>query len=312
MVEPPPGAPSDAHAFAAGSRATLREGLHRTGAILFRGFAIATADEFGRFVSALGHRADLNYDLEPQARQQSSPLTFESTISRPDEFLLPHTELAYSLTRPAVIAFHCERAADELGETPLFDFQAAFRALPEALRRRFERLRLRYTRRFAEEYVRLKYGGDRAAAEAGCRRAGATYAWTSAGELDTECLVPCVVPHPVSGEPTFHFNTQTYGGSLARAFFLHALKRYRSRVRDVSTRTSDLGRGSAAFEDGTQLDANDERALCEATWAHASVFGWQTGDVLVIDNFKVGHGKLPFRGPRKINAVIGDLVDLRG
>jgi hypothetical protein len=35
-------------------------------------------------------------------------------------------------------------------------------------------------------------------------------------------------------------------------------------------------------------------------WQNLVVYPWQTGDVVAIDNNAVGHGRLPYQGPRRI------------
>jgi len=44
----------------------------------------------------------------------------------------------------------------------------------------------------------------------------------------------------------------------------------------------------------------------EAFEAETVVFRWETGDVLLLDNMLVAHGRRPFKGDRKIVAALLD------
>jgi hypothetical protein len=44
--------------------------------------------------------------------------------------------------------------------------------------------------------------------------------------------------------------------------------------------------------------------LREAVWRHMVILPWRAGDVLVIDNRSVSHGRLPYRGTRRVVACL--------
>ena len=51
-------------------------------------------------------------------------------------------------------------------------------------------------------------------------------------------------------------------------------------------------------------------ALGRALGAHASVFAWRAGDVLLIDNRRVMHDGLPGFGPRQLRALFFDAFEM--
>jgi alpha-ketoglutarate-dependent taurine dioxygenase len=40
-------------------------------------------------------------------------------------------------------------------------------------------------------------------------------------------------------------------------------------------------------------------------WDNAISFRWERGDVLLLDNYLVAHGRNPYEGPRKILVAMG-------
>ena len=54
------------------------------------------------------------------------------------------------------------------------------------------------------------------------------------------------------------------------------------------------------FEDGTNLSFWDVYQIVKSYWQNAELFDWQEGDILILDNYRRGHGRLPFTGERRV------------
>ena len=50
------------------------------------------------------------------------------------------------------------------------------------------------------------------------------------------------------------------------------------------------------FEDGTSLSPWEVFLIIKAYWKNATIFNWGDGDVLLLDNKRIGHQRLPFKG----------------
>jgi alpha-ketoglutarate-dependent taurine dioxygenase len=59
---------------------------------------------------------------------------------------------------------------------------------------------------------------------------------------------------------------------------------------------------------GQLLNQEDASLLGTAVWKHSSVFTWQRGDVLIIDNLQVHHTGMPGFGPRDIKVIMSNPV----
>jgi alpha-ketoglutarate-dependent taurine dioxygenase len=64
--------------------------------------------------------------------------------------------------------------------------------------------------------------------------------------------------------------------------------------------------GRAHFEDGRALGAERVRSLCRLVWDHAAVIQWNRGDILLVDNARIAHCKLPHDGNRQLWTAFGD------
>jgi alpha-ketoglutarate-dependent taurine dioxygenase len=56
----------------------------------------------------------------------------------------------------------------------------------------------------------------------------------------------------------------------------------------------------ACFGDDSTIEEDVLDSVREAFKAHTVYFPWQQGDVLVIDNMLMAHGRAAYSGPRKI------------
>ena len=56
----------------------------------------------------------------------------------------------------------------------------------------------------------------------------------------------------------------------------------------------------SSYGDGSPIPRRDLSALRDAIWKNLAFPRWQRGDIMVIDNRAVAHGRMPYRGPRGI------------
>lgn len=60
------------------------------------------------------------------------------------------------------------------------------------------------------------------------------------------------------------------------------------------------------FADGSPIPADYIRHIQETGLALAVDVDWAPGDLLLIDNMLVGHGRRPFTGPRRVLVAMSD------
>jgi alpha-ketoglutarate-dependent taurine dioxygenase len=231
------------------------------------------------------------------------------------------------IRRPPRRLFFCclvEPAAGS-GETPLADFRAVLRALDPELVKRFEERGLRIVRNYSgpdggsrldpwrlKRWDEMFLTTDRAAVEARCRAEGFEPIWLPGGGLRLVSTQPVTRVHPETGERVWHNHVTTFhvsqaAGEYARIHRLRPTLRHRALLQ-VARLLERLQRRKPADEramhcthlDGSEIADADVEAVREAVWRQLVIVPWRRGDVLVIDNYAVSHGRLPYAGPRQV------------
>jgi alpha-ketoglutarate-dependent taurine dioxygenase len=103
--------------------------------------------------------------------------------------------------------------------------------------------------------------------------------------------------HPVSGEPVW-FN---HG-----AFFHFSSHEPAVREGLLASFGEDGLPYNTFYGDGTPIEDGVVAAIRAAYEEEKVIFPWQRGDVLLLDNMTVAHGREPYRGDREIVVAMVD------
>ncbi len=322
VIEPDAaGAPSrSGHALAEwanANRPLLDQHLLAHGAILFRGFDIPSPEAFAALAAAISPRlSDYVGGISPRKHVVGNVST---STEAPAILPIPlHCEMAYLDRYPATIMFWCQMPPTSGGQTPLVDMAAIYHVLDPEVRARLEQRGLMLVQNVPGKRTLLnprswreRFGMDRDGVDAFCIEHGIEAQWPADGSLRMLSCRPAVVLHPRSGEKIW-FNAATmhdsYSWELRRVGRTvgAAILAYFERRSD--RRAATLRRSHCMYADGTEIDPTDIEHIRHTLWAHAVMFDWQQGDMLVIDNCRVAHGRMPFKGPRRILAALGETV----
>lgn len=269
--------------------------LARHGAVLLRGLESSVAPP------ALAHLTRIIVGEPLAYHERSSPRTelghgvYTSTDYPADQPIFFHNENAYASVFPGVLIFACAVPAAEGGETPLVDCRKVVARLSTSVRECFERVGVQYVRRHGNRLGidwRLAYGtSDRN--EVLRRLTAAGYAAEWHGDmLEARRVGPALVLHPTSGVPCW-FN---------HAAFFHVTTLPQKLAEAMLAELGEQGLpNQTSFGDGTPIDTATLEEIRNAYRAEAVWHRWQRGDVLLVDNVAVAHGRAPFRGERRIH-----------
>jgi alpha-ketoglutarate-dependent taurine dioxygenase len=280
------------------NRESFDSWLLKHGALLFRGFKIDGSAEFEAVTLAITPEL-MNYVGGDSPRKRVSEKVYTST-EYPESYQISlHNEMSYAHKWPRKIFFYCAVAPQSGGETPIVDCREVFRALDPQIRDRFIAKKVRYLSNahggygMGKSWQAIFETTDRSWVEDYLKAGGVSFHWDADGGLHTSQVREAVVTHPVTGE---------------QAWFNQAEQWHPSAILDQDKRRALASVGMkeeemphyASFGDGSPLDDEELGKIRALMHERAVFFPWQEGDLLVLDNVLVAHGRNSFKSPRKI------------
>ena len=277
---------------------TLKSQLASCGTVLFRGFPIACAEDFDLFSAAFGY-GDFSYQesLSNAVRINFTPRVFSANEAPPDVEIFLHHELAQTPVAPEKIFFCCLSAAEHGGATPLCRsdlLYQAFKSEHPEWAEQFERLGLKYTTRMPH-MADANSGQGRSwsstlsvqsAAEAEARLSALGYTWQwqeNQSLLATTPALPAVRRLPDGSESLFNQVIAAYRGWK---------------------RTGDSPDEILTFGNGASIPVPSLEAMVKLADKFTIPVEWQDGDIALVDNHRVMHGRKPYSGSRKRQVLV--------
>ena len=289
-----------------GSRGTANDAAQRCrflvdahlmsyGSLLFTGLPLRSPDDFEAFMRALDY-PKVSYSGGIAVRPRGAGRTMPASLEDQRVTLSPHNEMAYLRRFPAKIFFFCAREAPEGGEVALKDAGDALSQIPEAIATPFLQAGIRYVRNLPLESDAIRIGWpevfetrERREVEAQLQADGCDYTWNADGALTYSYRRPACIPHPFRSENLW-FNQVTE---------LHASYWRHHPLCAAREATDSAFPATTTYGDGRPIDADVITYLRAMLWQNSSAMKLHAGDVLVLDNLTVQHGRFPFWGPRQ-------------
>jgi len=267
----------------------FRDSLNKSGAILFRGLPISSAEDFDR-LSAAFQFDDFTYQesLSNAVRINHTPRVFTANEAPPEVEIFLHHEMAQTPLSPEKIFFCCLSAAEAGGATPLCrsdQLYSAFKQQYPDWASQFESLGLKYTIQMpSENDVNSGQGrswrstlsvDNQSQAEQKLADLGYSWQWHNDGSLSaTTPTLPAVKLLP-DGSSSF------YNQVIAAFFGWKNLEK------------------SLTFGNGEKIPPAALEALSTLAQGFTFDLEWQDGDVALVDNHRVMHGRRSYSGARK-------------
>ncbi len=277
-----------------GNREFIQQQLLQHGGILFRGFAANSVTEFEDLVKTLSGSL-LRYSYRSTPRSEVEGRIYTSTEYPPDQTIPLHNEMSYSRSWPRKIWFYSVKTAEQGGETPIADSRKVYQRLSPTVQDRFRDKGVMYVRNYGSgldlPWQDVFNTDNVAEVERHCEEAGIEYEWRSQDRLRTRQICAAIRQHPETGEVLW-FNQ-------AHLFHISSLRPdlRRSLLEDLTE--EELPR-QAFYGDGAPIADADLAEIRQAYDDVEVAFPWDEGDLLLLDNMLIAHGRRPFEGQRKV------------
>lgn len=278
----------------------IEQKLAQCGGLLFRGFGLRGDQDLDNFLRAI--RLDRMHYMEGATpRVELREKVYTSTEYPSDQWIALHNELNYVLTWPMKIFFFCVTPPESGGETPIADVRKVYERLDPKTRQRFSEKGWMLVRNFGE-HMSLPWQSsfrltEPAELEDYCRKSRIEWRWKDNGNLRTQQVRPAMRQHPRTGEWVWFNHVAFWHDSsldpTVRSMFL-----------------SEFGKENLPYNtyygDGQTIEDSVVEELREAYRQETVAVPWQQGDLLMLDNMLVAHGRNPFTGIRRILAAMGE------
>jgi alpha-ketoglutarate-dependent taurine dioxygenase len=298
-------ASGDAARWVAEHRDALRGFVAEHGALMVRGLALRNATETEAVFRQFGN---LMTEVESFApRQRYTRGVYSSSKWPPNQPMCQHHELSYTLEPPSLMMFACLTAAASGGATPVADSPAVLDALPAELVKRFEQVGWVLVRNYNDDigasFAEAFGTDDRGAVEKYCRANAIEFEWRPDCGLHTSQRRSAVVRHPVTGRRCW-FNQIAFLNEWTmdpevREYILDV---YGEEGLPFNTR----------FGNGDPIGADVVEVINNAYQANTIREPWQAGDLMLVDNVRMTHGREPFEGSREVLVAMAEPLRLAG
>jgi amino acid adenylation domain-containing protein len=290
----------DLSTWVAGNRPLVLEQLSKAGALLFRGFKIGSLAQFQAFTRSVCPEL-IEYGERSSPRTKLDDGVYTSTDHPQDQPILLHNEQSYTLHWPMKIWFFCQQPSLTGGCTPIADSRKILRRLSPQTVESFSRKQVMYVRNYGDglglHWTEVFQTKEKSVVEEHCREASIEFEWKDNNRLRTRQVRPAIRTHPYTGEPSW-FNHMLF-------FHITSLP---PNVRDAilsGVDEEDLP-FNTFYGDGSPIEPSVLEEVRDAYAQETLAFPWEMGDILMVDNMLVAHGREPFSGPRKILVAMAE------
>ena len=280
------------------SKTIVSDLINAHGFVVFRGYDVQSDQDFHRFVESF-ELENFKYadSFSNAVRHNRTDRVFTANEAPPNVEIFLHHEMAQTLTFPGALFFFCEKAAESGGATPICRSDLTLKTLETQNPTFVAKLRS----------VGVKYRNSmpsEANHESGQGRSWKDTLTVNSAHEAEEKLVAL----------GYQFNWLEDGGLSVQTPALAAVDHF-GRGKDVFfnqivaaaagwTVAADDKEPRLCFGDDSPIEHADLAGTIKAAYQHTVDLKWQTGDVALLDNLKVMHGRRPFEGSRSVLASL--------
>lgn len=276
----------------------LEKELDTSGVVLFRGFPITDAESFDEFSAAFKY-SNFTYkeSLSNAVRVNFTERVFTANEAPSDVEIYLHHEMAQTPVSPDKLFFYCKAAAQQGGATPVCRSDELYKELQQThphLAKSFKEKGLKYTTSMPIEDNHQSGQGrswkstlsveTKSEAEQKLTVLGYDWVWLEDGSLRAITPVLPAVIELDNGKSVF------YNQLIAAYMGWQGVK--------------DNPSKAICFGDDSPIAVEGLKEIVALSKKHTYDLNWQDGDVALVDNKMVMHGRRPYSGKRKREVLV--------
>ena len=272
--------------------------LEEHGAIIFKDLPVKTAEDFDQFVSTFNYET-FTYEesLSNAVRINKTDKVFTANEAPREVEIFLHHEMAQTPTYPKNIFFFCKSASETGGETPLCRSDLLYEALLRA-----DKTLVESFEKFGVIYNSIMSSGDELIsgqgrswqktlgvsskndAEVKLSKLGYSWNWIEGDNLSVKTKTLKATKKLWDGKKSF-FN-QVIAASLGWK------------------KNSENQIAPVIFGNGEEIKQSHIELISELAQSLTLLRSWQDHDILLIDNYRVMHGRKPFSGNKNREVLV--------
>ena len=272
--------------------------LEEHGAIIFKDLPVKTAEDFDQFVSTFNYET-FTYEesLSNAVRINKTDKVFTANEAPREVEIFLHHEMAQTPTYPKNIFFFCKSASETGGETPLCRSDQLYEALlkaDKALVESFEKFGVIYNSIMSSGDELISGQGrswqktlgvsSKNDAEAKLSKLGYSWNWIEDDNLSVTTKTLQATKELGNGQKSF-FN-QVIAASLGWK------------------KNSENQIAPVRFGNGEEIKESYIELISDLAQSLTLLRSWKDHDILLIDNYRVMHGRKPFAGNKNREVLV--------
>jgi hypothetical protein len=288
---------SDFSAWADANKMSIEAKLLFHGAVLIRGVEIDSLQKFQHALTPLANDF-INYIDGFSPRTKLSAHVYTSTEYDSDFKITLHNELSFSAVWPSKLFFCCILPAQQGGETPIADGRRIVKKMPPHLLEEFESKGVRYVRNLhagggaGPSWQETYETSDKMEVERITSERNIELTWKPDGGVKLVQYRPAVIGHPVTKEKVWFNQVDQFHPVQFSKEIYDMLMLMHQTEEDLPMYGS--------FGDGSKISNEVITEIIDVVNSEAVPVAWKTGDLLIVDNALVSHGRMPYKGDRKV------------
>jgi alpha-ketoglutarate-dependent taurine dioxygenase len=272
--------------------------LQKYGALLFRDFNIFEVSDF-RKAAEYFSRTIIEYTNRSSPRSEIGEKVYTSTDHPKDQIINMHNELSYAREWPQKIMFFCKTPSSSGGETPIADNRNMLAYLSPETKDKFMNLGVKYMRNLGNglglHWKEVFQTEDKKEIEQECKIKGMELEWKENDIMTLSWKKDAFITHPLTREllwfnHAYFFNELTLGSLV------------------LNTLKADEIPFNTYYGNGQVIEPRVIEEIDAAYKKTIRTFNWQKGDMIVLDNLIMSHGRYAYTGEREIAVIMSDMM----